>query len=226
MDLSLSIIIVAGGRGMRMQCETPKQFLPLKGKPLIEHSIELLMNLPWTTEVIIACAPRYHSDFQDYPSIKFTPGGKRRQDSVWNALQCASPSADLICIHDAARPLLRKEDAHAVILEAASGGAAALAVRATSTIREVSNAGIVEKTLDRSKLWEMQTPQVMKPSLLKEGFAIAQTNGLSVTDDIALVELTKHPIKLVKGSYSNIKLTTPEDWLLLEAYLAHATANV
>lgn len=226
MNLSLSIIIVAGGQGTRMQCKTPKQFLPLHGRPLIERSIELLMNLPWTTEIIIACDPKYHSDFPHYPSLILAPSGKRRQDSVWNALQRASPLADLICIHDAARPLLRKEDALAVILEAATSGAAALAVPAKNTIKEVSSLGIVEKTLDRSKLWEMQTPQVIKPSLLKEGFSIAQSNDLSVTDDIALVELTGHPIKLVKGSYSNIKLTTPEDWPLLEAYLSHETAKV
>ena len=226
MDLSVSIIIVAGGKGTRMQCETPKQFLPLKGRPLIKHSIELLMNLPWTTEVIIACDPCYQSTFSDYPSVRLAPSGARRQDSVWNALQCTSDSADLICIHDAARPLLRKEEAEAVILEAAASGAAALAVPAKNTIKEVSSAGIVKKTLDRSKLWEMQTPQVMKPSLLKEGFAIAQANELSVTDDIALVELTKHPVKLVMGSYSNIKLTTPEDWPLLEAYIDHEAAKV
>ena len=226
MDLSVSVIIVAGGKGTRLGSATPKQFLPLKGTPLILHSIKVLLDLPWTKEVIVACDTKFNPHFSKGLTLKFAPSGERRQDSVWNALQCVSPDADLVCIHDAARPLLNSADAQAVILEAATSGAAALAVRAKNTIKEVSPEGFVTKTLDRTKLWEMQTPQVMKTSLLKEGFAIAHAKNLTVTDDIALVELTKHPVKLVAGSYSNIKLTTPEDWPLLEALLCDDTAEV
>jgi len=219
----VSAIILAGGKGTRMRSSTPKQYLPLGGKPLALYSLELFASCPAINEIIVVCDLSYQSLFiPNYPNLLFASPGERRQDSVYNGLQRTSnPSqkTHLICIHDSARPLATPSDLMNVLAEAQKHGAAVAANPVKNTIKECDFQGFVKRTLDRSKLWEMYTPQVVESSLLKKGFEIAINNNLTVTDDVALVELTGHPVKLVKGSYSNIKITTPEDLPLAETLL-------
>ncbi len=215
----ISVILAAGGLGTRIQSAAPKQFLPLQGKPVAAYSLELFANNPEVFEIILVCDVSYHPLFAAYPKVRFALPGERRQDSVFHGLQAASADADLVCIHDAARPLLSDTDLKAVIREANIHCAAALAspVRYTLKVRDAE--GFVKSTLDRSQIWEMHTPQIATPALLKRGFALAQEKNLTVTDEASLIELTGHPVKLVLGSSQNLKITTLDDWKLAEALL-------
>ena len=165
-------------------------------------------------EIIVVCEPQYQSLFPPFtlPEVHFALPGKRRQDSVYNGFLKTSPDSDLICIHDSARPFLSKDNLDQLLEEARRYGAAALAVPAKNTIKETDPNQFIQRTLDRAKLWEMHTPQVATPALIRKGFDIALEYNLDVSDDASLVELTGHPVKLVKDSYQNFKITTPEDW--------------
>ncbi len=215
----ISVILVAGGVGARMKCATPKQYLLLEGKPLVLHSFFLFAALPTVGEIIVVCEEQYRHLFplMEFPEVRFAFPGPRRQDSVWNGFCETSPAADLICIHDSARPFLSREDCQAVFEAGHLHRAAVLGVPLSSTIKEGTLNRFVHHTLDRSLLWEIQTPQVITPKLLHEGFAKAREMDRTVTDDVSLVELLGFPVKLVQGSTTNIKITTPSDLELAEA---------
>ena len=188
----------------------PKQFLPLGEKPIILHSLEIFTQISHIQEIIVVCEEKYQSLFSSFP-VKFALPGLRRQDSVLNGLQKVSKDIPWVAIHDGARPCISKELVCTLIQEGQTHGAACLATPVRLTIKQSCPENFVRKTLDREQLWECQTPQLMKKDLLARGFAHAREKGLTVTDDVSLVELLNHPVKLVKGCYSNIKITTPED---------------
>lgn len=197
-----------------MQSRTPKQFLDLQGKPVALHSFEQFTSFPQVVEIVVVCDPSYQSLFPRFtlPKVRFALPGARRQDSVYHGFLALSSQPDLVCIHDSARPFLSKENLEELLEEARKYGAAALGVPTKNTIKETDPNQFIQRTLDRSKLWEMHTPQVATPELLRKGFSIAHEYNLDVTDDASLIELTGHPVKLVKDSYQNFKITTPEDW--------------
>ncbi len=223
----VSVILVAGGIGTRMGLPTPKQFLPLGGMPIVLHSFHLFASLKEVFEIIVVCDVSYRTLFPDLssPRIRFATPGERRQDSVWNGLCACSEEAKLICIHDSARPLLAESDLHAVIAAGREHKAAALAAPVKQTIKQIDENGFVVKTLDRTYLWEMHTPQVIVPDLLKKGFAFAEKKKLTVTDDVALIELIDHPVKLVRGSDLNLKVTTPVDLTIVETLYAKSKSS-
>ncbi len=203
-----------------MRSHVPKQFIPLFGKPLARYSFDLFLNYPGITEVVVVCEPDYQHLFAtDLLSVRFARPGMRRQDSVFSGFALTNPDAELICIHDSARPLLSESSLDDLFEQAYLFGAAALAVPAKNTIKEADPNLFIRRTLDRSTLWEMHTPQIATPALLRKGFEIIHAYDLEVTDDAAIVELTGHPVKLVPDSYRNIKITTTEDWPLAEIYL-------
>lgn len=215
----ISVIIVAGGIGSRMGTPIPKQFLPLGGIPIVLHSFHVFAELAEVAEIVIVCDSSYQKYFPylTTPQVRFADSGERRQDSVWNGLQICSESSHLICIHDSARPFLQKEDVAAVLASAREHKAAALAAPVKQTIKQADEKGFVVKTLDRSHVWEMHTPQVIAPDLLRAGFEIAIQRNLTVTDDASLVELIGHPVKLVRGADQNLKVTTPTDLTIAQA---------
>jgi 2-C-methyl-D-erythritol 4-phosphate cytidylyltransferase len=204
-----------------MRAPTPKQFIPLFGKPLARYSFDLFLSHPDIHEIVVVCEPHYQSHFEtDQKKIRFALPGNRRQDSVYNGFALTDPHAGLICIHDSARPLLSQESLDELFQEARRFGAAALAVPAKNTIKEADPNLFVKRTLDRSTLWEMHTPQIATPALLHKGFELIDAYHLEITDDASIVELTGHPVKLVPDSYRNIKITTSEDWPIAETFLA------
>ncbi len=216
------VILLAGGLGTRMKATIPKQYLPLQNRPLALYSFELFLRLPEVIEIVIVCDPAYHNIFQmhcsEFAKISFAPPGKRRQDSVFNGLQKIS-SDSLICIHDAARPFIHPDLVYRVVSAASKWGAAALGIPTKGTIKVCDDAQFVVDTLDRSRLWEIQTPQAARLDLLQKGFSQAQLKDLTVTDDVSLVELIDHPVKIVEGSHTNLKVTTSDDVLLAEYLL-------
>lgn len=212
MTRDLAVIFLAGGSGQRFGSEIPKQFVALRDKPISSYSYEILATLKCLKELIIVCDPSFRSHFPKDSS--FALPGPRRQDSVFSGLQALTSKPDLVLIHDAARPFIPKIPLTSCIEAARLHGAAALGVPIKFTIKESGNNQFVSSTPDRSKLWEIQTPQVIKTELLFEGFKIADKKQLTVTDDVSLVELLGHPVKLVESCYTNIKITTPDDMVL------------
>lgn len=213
MDKSISfvsVILLSGGQGTRMRSTTPKTFFSLHGKPVALHSLTVLMAHPLVQEIVVVCHPQYQPIFPS--SAKFALPGERRQDSVYNGFQLVSKEADLVCIHDGARPFLSPSSFNSVLMAAQQHGAASLAVPAKNTIREVDAEQFSVRTLKREVLWEMHTPQVAKRELIAEGLKKSIEQQIEVTDDMSLVELAGHPIKLVQDSYQNFKLTAPEDY--------------
>ena len=206
-----ALILLAGGKGVRFGSNMPKQYLPIKEKPLVLHSLDLFISLDIFSQYIVVCDLMYKNIFDKYPNLVFAPKGERRQDSLLNGLDKVSPKIDFVCIHDAARPFIRKEQIEKLLIAAIEDKAVALGVPVTNTVKQLDENNYVEKTLDRKKLWEMQTPQVISLDLLKKGFLFAKENNIEVTDDISLIELIGHKVRIVKGCYSNLKITTPKD---------------
>lgn len=219
MKNNISLILLAGGKGTRMGHDLPKQFLPLREKPIIFYSLEIFTQIPAIAEIVIVCEERYRSLFSSL-KVKFALPGLRRQDSVRNGLQEVSENISWVCTHDGVRPCISKELVYMLFEEGQRHDAACLAVPVRFTVKWSGPENFVHKTLDREQLWECQTPQLIKKELFEQGFAYAQEKGLTVTDDVTLVELLGHPVKLVKGSYSNIKITTPEDLAFAEQFLS------
>ncbi|CAO1944152.1 unnamed protein product [Urochloa humidicola] len=220
-ERSVSVILLSGGQGKRMGASMPKQYLPLLGLPIALHSLKTFCQLKEVKEVVVVCDPDYSDLFEGSIEnmqipLKFACPGKERQDSVFNGLQEIDGESELVCVHDSARPLVTSEDLKKVLEDAAVHGAAVLGVPVKATIKEATSDSFVVKTLDRKTLWEMQTPQVMKPNLLRDGFELVKRDGLEVTDDVSIVEYLKHPVYITEGSYTNIKVTTPDDLLLAE----------
>ncbi|ERM99786.1 2-C-methyl-D-erythritol 4-phosphate cytidylyltransferase, chloroplastic [Amborella trichopoda] len=223
-EKTVSVVLLAGGQGKRMGVNMPKQYLPLLGQPIALYSFYTFSRLLEVKEIVVVCDPSYEDIFEDTTQeicvdLKFALPGKERQDSVFNGLQEIDRSSELVCIHDSARPLVSSGDVKKVLKDGLLNGAAVLGVPVKATIKEANSELFVVKTLDRKTLWEMQTPQVIKPELLRKGFELVHSKGLEVTDDVSIVEYLNHPVYITVGSYTNIKVTTPDDLLLAERIL-------
>lgn len=203
----------------------PKQYLPLLGQPIALHSFHTFASMEEVKEIVVVCDPSYRDIFEEAGKTKPTVGlkfalpGRERQFSVLNGLKEICEGAKLACVHDSARPLVLLEDIRKVISDAYIHGAAVLGVPVKGTIKEAKSDGFVMRTLDRSLLWEMQTPQVIEPGLLRKGFELVEQHNLEVTDDVSIVEHLKHPVFITEGSYTNIKVTTPDDMIVAERIL-------
>lgn len=224
----ISAILLSGGSGKRMGTTTPKQYLKLQGKLVILHSLESLLTFsPWH-EIVIVCEKKYEDLFSSYTHLplRFALPGKERQDSVFSGLKALSSETKWVCVHDGARPLLEKKDLENVIAAGMKYKAATLASPIKMTIKEADPNLFVKKTLDRSALWNIQTPQVLCYKLFLEAHLKALSENILLTDDVSLMELLKHPVKLVPGSDANLKITTKEDLLLANLILEKRNSHV
>lgn len=227
-ELKVSAIIAAGGSGTRMKATVKKQYLELKGKPIIVHTIKRLSSIDRIKNIILSVPPEDISyckeEIVDRYNLKkvnkIIAGGEVRQDSVYNALMELSVDTDIVVVHDAVRPFTAKEILETSIDTAERDGAAVTAVPESDTVKEVSKDLFIIKTLNRDILWRMQTPQTFKKKLLIQAFEHARKRGITSTDEAALLEGIGIPVKIVQGSYLNIKITTPEDMMLGEFLLS------
>jgi len=215
-----------------MGADIPKQYLELCGRPIATWSLRTFLAMPEVGEVVIVCDPSWRHLFEEALSkessrkpIKFALPGAERQDSMANGFKETSPGASLVAIHDSARPLVTAEECATCFRDAMIVGAAVLGVPVKPTIKEVAEDGFVVKTLERSTLWEVQTPQVIEPALLREGLDMVARDGLAVTDDVSIIEAMGKPVKITKGLYTNIKVTTPDDMSIAERFLGELTAS-
>ena len=214
-------IILGAGNGTRMKSEKSKLLLEIGSKTVIERSVEAFLSVSDIDEIIVVARERdveIYSELLTDERISFVIGGATRQQSVKNAVETVD-EAHLIIIHDGARPLIKCEDIEKTIRAAEEFSAAAVGVYVKDTIKIVDKQGFVESTPDRSTLFAVQTPQIFDFDLYKSAMQKADEQGLDFTDDCQLVELCGGKVKMVEGSYSNIKITTPDDIALAENLL-------
>jgi len=213
-------ILVMAGAGTRLAAAVPKAFVPLGGEPLWRRAAATLEATPGCLAVIlVAPADRLEEVRRSMPAAIVVAGGARRQDSVRLGLAAAPAGCDVVAIHDAARPFVRAETVARAVAEAATGGASVVAVPVRDTIKRVSQ-GLVVETVERSALWQAQTPQCFRLELIRQAHEAAERHGWDVTDDCALLERLRHPVAVVRGDPWNFKVTEPEDLAAAEVFLA------
>ena len=209
----VSVIIPAAGTAQRFGAGRNKIFEPIEGEALFVRSIRLFAERPDVCQVLLVVADEdrptieaEHGHVLSEMDVELISGGTDRTGSVRNALSAVTDDANLICVHDAARPCVSSERIDAVFAAADEHGAAILAWPIHGTIKRASDRVIVE-TVDRDELWQAQTPQVFRRDWLIDAYAA----GTSATDEAALVERTGRAVRLVEGDPRNIKITTPAD---------------
>ena len=219
------VILVAAGQSSRFQdANYKKPFAPLAGRPVWLHSAEKFTDRDDVKQVVVVVAPEDREAFLEkfgaslaFMGITLAEGGAERADSVKNGLEKLAPEIDIIAIHDAARPCLATEWIDRVFAAGAKTGAAILATPVVSTLKRVGPDRVIRETVDRTGLWEAQTPQVFSRSLLERAFAAAA--GRPATDEAGLIEALGHPVTVVPGSPINLKITSREDLRLAEQAL-------
>lgn len=223
----VSAVVVAAGRGTRMNRDINKQYIEILGKPMLARTLEVFENCSAINELIVVSntdeiiyCKQNIIDRYEFNKVKaIVAGGVTRQQSVYNGLREVSPDTAIVAIHDGARPFADDECIIASIEAAAEYGASGVAVPVKDTIKVVDSEGFVVDTPNRSNLWAIQTPQTFKYPLVMEAHRKALENNFSATDDAMLVERMGVKLKIVQGSYINIKITTPEDIAMAEAIL-------
>lgn len=221
------VIIPAAGQGKRMNSCVNKQFLQLLGIPVIIHTLRAFQASENINHIILVCAPGEEEYYRQeilhkYDIAKPTTvvaGGKERQDSVRSGLAVIDDDCKYVMIHDGARPLVTEDLISRLADEVRLSDAAVAGVQVKDTIKKSDAKGYVVETLQRDRLWHVQTPQVFNLNLVKKAHELAKAAGYYGTDDATLVEWMGAPVKLVPGIYENIKITTPEDIITAEAIL-------
>jgi 2-C-methyl-D-erythritol 4-phosphate cytidylyltransferase len=224
--MKAAAIVAAAGAGLRMKNETRKQYLVLAGQPVLARSLNLFIEYPGF-ETVIAVIPPGEEDavkkligpFCPADMVKLVAGGKTRQESVEHGLALVPEWVDLVCIHDAARPLASPALLGNLLSAAAGFGAAIPVIPVSDTIKEISDEGFVTATPPRDKLRLVQTPQIFRRDLLKKAYELAGQGSFEATDDAALVEAAGYAVKTVPGEMTNLKITTPIDLVIAVQYL-------
>ncbi len=222
-----SVIIVAAGNGKRMKSAIAKQYIELKGRTILSYTVETF-NKSENIDEIILVTGRDDVEFvkeeiverYGFKKVKaVVEGGAERQDSVYNGLRAVSTDTDIVLVHDGVRPFVA--DRYIAELEsiAAEFGGCVLGAPVKDTIKVCDREGYIIDTPKRDTLWMAQTPQCFKYSVIKEAYEKAYSDGVVGTDDSMLVERLGIKIKMVKGDYDNIKITTPEDLYVGEVIL-------
>jgi len=222
--MSVSAIIVAGGKGIRMGAATRKQYMLLAGKPIVCHTLEVFDACPGIQEIYLVvppddldtCAEKWISFMTFHKAIHLVAGGNERQDSVYRGIQAVSgQGCEVVVIHDAVRPFVNSRMIEDCVAEARISGACIVGMPVMDTAKLV-NSGRIERTLDRNAIWMAQTPQAFDLNLIRTAHEKASSERFKGTDDAMLVERLGHQIRIIPGSRLNMKITTPEDLALAE----------
>jgi 2-C-methyl-D-erythritol 4-phosphate cytidylyltransferase len=216
--MTIAVIIPAAGTGTRFGGQLPKQFHPLGGKPLIQHVIERFLLDENVSRVIVPVAEILLSSVKNSERVVWVAGGETRQQSVIKGL-AETRDAELIAVHDAARPLFSADTFHLVLAAAREFGAALPVVPVTDTIHAMTDDAMVKETLDRSMLAAAQTPQCFRADILRDIMVRAQLEGIEGTDEAGLAARFGYTVKAIPGDPRNLKITVPEDLAIAESYL-------
>lgn len=221
-----SAIIVAAGRGTRMGPNIDKLFLEVAGQPVVAHTWARFDSCPCIDEVIMVVRAGMEGAFTEIgarlnlkKAYRLVAGGAERQDSVWNGLQALNAATDVVAVHDGARPCVCRELIEQTVRAAQESGAGVAAQRVIDTIKQSDDGVTISKTIDRSHLWSVQTPQTFRVEVIRKAISAARERGLTFTDDTAACELTGQPVKLVESHQPNPKVTVPGDLAFIESLL-------
>lgn len=223
----ISAVIVAAGRGTRMGPDVDKLFLDVAGRPVVAHTWARFDQAPCIDEVVLVVRPGLESAFQAIAAslpltkpFRLVPGGRERQDSVWNGLAALHPQTEIVAIQDGARPCTSNATIMATVEAARIHGAAVTAQRVTDTIKTSEDGGrTITGHLDRSRLWAVQTPQTFRVEVIRRALAAVRDQHRLVTDDTAACELIHQPVHLVEAPAPNPKVTVPSDLPYIELIL-------
>jgi 2-C-methyl-D-erythritol 4-phosphate cytidylyltransferase / 2-C-methyl-D-erythritol 2,4-cyclodiphosphate synthase len=221
--MHVTAIIAAGGRGRRLGAGVPKQLLQVGGRPILQWSVDAFLACDEVSEVVVVIPPALVAEPPSYlrsPRVVLVAGGERRQDSVANGFDAVPETAEVVLVHDAARPFVDRDTIVRAISAAGQDGAAIAALPASDTVKwaptsEAGHGRLVERTLARESVFLAQTPQAFRRSVLADAIALGRT-GIEATDEAALAERAGHPVRVVEGSRRNIKVTTVDDLVIAE----------
>ncbi|MBF0484474.1 MAG: 2-C-methyl-D-erythritol 4-phosphate cytidylyltransferase [Candidatus Omnitrophica bacterium] len=222
--MKIQVIIVAAGIGKRFNSDTPKTLLPLDGRLIFLRSCDVFEKLSVVDSIILVVHEDYVQEYSDAVKNsglkkikKVVVGGSKRTDSVLNGLQALDIDTDVVAIHDGARPLFDEHIAARAFDMIKNVDALVVAVRVKPTIKEVDLQTLkVKRTLDRNLLWDIQTPQIFKKDLILKAY---EQDTFDATDDASMVEKMGKEVVICEGDYRNIKITTPEDMIVAEAFI-------
>lgn len=223
---SIALIIPAAGSGSRLQTDIPKPFLKIGGRSVLEHTASRFTGMPNLSKIIVPTSVAYMQQVEnmlagripDSIELVVVEGGKERQDSIFNALQQVG-EATLVIVHDAVRPFVEPSHIKACCEAAAETGAAVLGVPAKDTIKRIDEIQTVLETPERKEMWQAQTPQVFRKTVLMDAYTKAVNDNFIGTDDASLVERMGQTVKMVEGDYRNFKITFPLDLALAKLLL-------
>ncbi|HEY5297478.1 MAG TPA: 2-C-methyl-D-erythritol 4-phosphate cytidylyltransferase [Verrucomicrobiae bacterium] len=217
-------ILVAAGKGVRMGAD--KLWLEIAGRPVIAHTWQRFNDAKCVDEIVLVVRDGTQENFSKLAKkfnfqkpFRIVAGGAERQDSVWNGLEALSPKTEIVVIQDAARPCTSEALIAATIEAAHETGAAVAAQPITDTIKESADGKTISRTLDRAKLWSVQTPQTFRVEIIRRAISAARQKNLVFTDDTAACELIGQPVQLVPSATPNPKVTVPGDLPFIETLL-------
>ena len=224
----ISAIILAGGSGRRMADSTPKQYLEICGKPILNYSIDAFESAESISEIILVvphgqveyCRQMIVEPWNYSKVTRIIEGGTTRQESSLKGILVTSQGSSFVMIHDGARPFVQSQEIENMVKEMTGKSAVIIAVQVKDTIKRVSENAVIEETLERSNLWAAMTPQAFKRDLIIKAHEKAVESGHQATDDASLVEIMGEKVHIMEGNYMNMKITTKEDLVIGEAILA------
>lgn len=218
------VVIPAAGQGKRMGAGKNKLLLEIDGLPVYIHTLNVFEKDEACERIFLAINPDDQAEIKQQLAREgirkvaaLIPGGKERQDSIYNVLK-QMETEGIVLVHDAARPFVDRLLIHSLVSAAEQNGAAILAVPVKDTVKKAAGF-MVQETVDRASLWAVQTPQAFRMPILLEAYRKAEDSQFLGTDDASLVERLGHKVFIQEGSYDNIKLTTPEDLYFAEAII-------
>ncbi|HSH35248.1 2-C-methyl-D-erythritol 4-phosphate cytidylyltransferase [Schnuerera sp.] len=223
----VSVVIAAAGMSNRMGSKINKQFISINNKPILAHTIEKFERCRYVDEMIVVakedeinyCRKEIVKRFKFNKVSKIVRGGKERQDSVYNGILALDEKTDIVLSHDGARPFVKIKNIVDGIEGAIEYGACVIGTPVKDTIKVVGDSDNITNTPKRDFIWAAQTPQCFKKEIIMEGYRKAINDNFMGTDDSSLVERLGIEVKMIMGSYENIKITTPEDLIIAESIL-------
>jgi 2-C-methyl-D-erythritol 4-phosphate cytidylyltransferase len=225
-------VIVAGGQGTRMGPDVDKLFLEVAGRPVVAHTWQRMDQAACIDQVVMVVREGLEREFlrmaEQYcfsTPYRIVVGGQERQDSVWNGLEALPADTAMVAIQDAARPCVTETLIEATLAAGRETGAAVAAQPVVDTIKESGDGNLIDRTLPRSRLWAVQTPQTFRREVIRRALQAARDQGLSLTDDTAACELIGQPVRLVVSTGPNPKVTIPADLPYVETLLRQQVSS-
>ena len=223
----VSVVIAAAGMSNRMGSKINKQFISINNKPILAHTIERFEKCRYIDEIVVVakeeeidyCKKEIVKRYGFKKVVNIIKGGRERQDSVYNGILALNEKSNIVLIHDGARPFVKVENIVDGIKGVVENGACVVGVPVKDTIKVVGESKTIENTPQRSLIWAAQTPQCFWHHIIINGYQKAIEDNFVGTDDSSIVERLGYEVKMVMGSYENIKITTPEDLIVAESML-------